>query len=82
MTAEEWLPTVLPGVRRYAAAPNSLFAVPSTLSAICRVLGFKNPCRAGHVYITPTKIRYLEKHGLAAPLPGNRPCDEAGGARQ
>lgn len=46
-------------VRRYANAPGVVFGTPSTLAEICRLLGFRNDCRRGRVYLTPTKIQRL-----------------------
>lgn len=46
-------------VRRYANAPGVVFGLPSVLSEICRLLGFKNPCRDGKVYLTDPKIQRL-----------------------
>lgn len=61
-------------VRRYASRDGVIFGLPSVLSEICRLLGFKNPCRDGKVYLTPTKIQRL---GL--PLTAGTPPDERGG---
>jgi hypothetical protein len=46
-------------VRRYADRPCVIFGTPTTLAEICRLLGFKNSCRKGSVYLTPTKIQRL-----------------------
>lgn len=69
MTADERLRELATQVRRYAGRPNSLFGEPGVLKEICKLFGFKNDCRQGHVYITDTKLARLDLPPATEPLP-------------
>jgi len=42
-----------------AGDTNVIVGPPHVLKALCAVLGFKNDCRDGRVYVTTAKLRWL-----------------------
>jgi hypothetical protein len=59
VTTDERLLELAASVRTYKNMPGVIYGQPSTLSEICRLLGFKNRCERGRVYLTGPKIRRL-----------------------